>query len=92
LPFCQRAVGPARRPASFLSNSFVEKIVDFFRESGEEIQNSPLAKGHSFLVDKANPYLSITLEMAIFSVCRGPRTLPTAGLSMGYPQNEVKIL
>jgi hypothetical protein len=36
----------------------VENSVDFFRESGVEIQFSPLAKAHSFLVDKTTPYLS----------------------------------
>jgi hypothetical protein len=40
----------ARNFLQFLSVCFVEKIVDFFRESVEEIQNSPLAKGCSFLL------------------------------------------
>jgi hypothetical protein len=40
----------ARNFLPFLSVCFVEKIVDFFRESVEEIQNSPLAKGCSLLL------------------------------------------
>jgi hypothetical protein len=69
----------------------VEKNVDFFRESGEEIQNFPLAKGCSFLVDEANPYLSITIGMATSLVGRQPATLLASAACMGYPQNEVKI-
>jgi len=70
----------------------VEKIVDFFRESGEEFQNSPLAKGCSFLVDRANPYLSITIRMAITLVGGQPGAPHIAGSFRGYPQNQVKIM
>jgi hypothetical protein len=58
----------ARKPSLLLSDCCVEKIVDFFPESGEEIQNFPLAKRCSFLVHDANPYLSITIRMATFLV------------------------
>ncbi|MGA3344542.1 MAG: hypothetical protein ABSC76_06655 [Terracidiphilus sp.] len=47
---------------AFVSVCFVEKIVDFFRDSVEENQNSPLAKQRSFLLYKATPYLSMTIE------------------------------
>jgi hypothetical protein len=48
----------------------VEKTVDFFRELREEIQNSPLAKRGSFLIEEATPYLSITLSGAPCSLDR----------------------
>jgi len=80
------------QPPSFLSDTFVEKIVDFFRESGEEIQNSPLAKRCSFLVRKANPYLSITIRTATFLVRRPPKEALAPVARWGFAQNQVKIM
>jgi hypothetical protein len=42
----------------------VEKLVDYFLEFSEEIQDFPLAKYHSFLIDEATPYISINLKRA----------------------------
>jgi hypothetical protein len=75
-----------------LSFCFVEKIVDFFRESVEEIQNSSLAKGCSFLVDMATAYLSITIRRLHSSVGRLVPGPATTGPFLGYPQIRVKIM
>jgi len=72
--------------SKYLSARNVDKIVDFFREFSEEIQDSPLAKGYYLLLYDSTPYLSITIQRP-FS-CRGGM-LPAAPLtpvSGGYPQ------
>jgi hypothetical protein len=85
---------PARALISppLLSVCFVEKIVDFFRESGEEIQNFPLAKGRSFLIENVTSYLSITIRRVHSSVGRLPPAPATTATCRGYPQNGVNIL
>jgi len=70
LPFGQNAIDKASDFLNICALCFVEKIVDFFRVRGEEIQNSSLAKGCSFLIDIVTYYLSMTIKMATYSVGR----------------------
>jgi hypothetical protein len=63
----------ARNSPRCLRFCIVDKNVDFFPESGEDFQESALAKGCSFLVYEANPYFSIIMKRAFSSPAVRPR-------------------
>jgi hypothetical protein len=64
----------------------VENSVDYFRQFRAKIQNYPLAKGGSFLVDGATPYLSISIKRVHDFVGSWLQRWYPRVLTLGYPQ------